>query len=167
MTLEPDHFICIQEDFSKQKQVVVIDPTDANNVRRRHSATLDPRSKILAKGERTINFVGVICPSTRAVGSPCSRKDTPGYQQQKVKSHVNNEDIVFWKWLSDKTIGMVTDTSLSLPLVHFGSDLTTPENLRPTCYASWRSNNQLPCHTRRKMACCYWYIRKPIESVCF
>jgi clathrin heavy chain len=29
-----------------------------------------------------------------------------------VKSHVNNEDIVFWKWISDTTIGMVTDASV-------------------------------------------------------
>lgn len=32
--------------------------------------------------------------------------------KQKVKSHVNNEDIVFWKWVSETTIGMVTDTSV-------------------------------------------------------
>jgi clathrin heavy chain len=32
--------------------------------------------------------------------------------KQKVKSHVNNEDVVFWKWVSETTIGMVTDTSV-------------------------------------------------------
>ena len=32
--------------------------------------------------------------------------------KQKVKSHVNDTDIVFWKWLSDNTIGMVTDTAV-------------------------------------------------------
>ena len=32
--------------------------------------------------------------------------------KQKVKSHINNEDIVFWKWVNDSTIGMVTDTSV-------------------------------------------------------
>ncbi|KAF6756119.1 hypothetical protein DFP72DRAFT_846886 [Ephemerocybe angulata] len=31
--------------------------------------------------------------------------------KQKVKSHVNNEDIVFWKWVSETTIGMVTETA--------------------------------------------------------
>jgi len=34
--------------------------------------------------------------------------------KQKVESHVNNEDIVFWKWVSDTTIGMVTDSSSSV-----------------------------------------------------
>lgn len=32
--------------------------------------------------------------------------------KQKVKSHVNNEDVVFWKWISDTTIGLVTETSV-------------------------------------------------------
>ena len=32
--------------------------------------------------------------------------------KQKVKSHVNNEDVIFWKWISDTTIGMVTETSV-------------------------------------------------------
>ncbi|KAF6756124.1 clathrin heavy chain [Ephemerocybe angulata] len=32
--------------------------------------------------------------------------------EQKVKSHVNNEDIVFWKWVSETTIGMVTETAV-------------------------------------------------------
>jgi clathrin heavy chain len=43
--------------------------------------------------------------------------------KQKVKSHVNNEDIVFWKWISDSVIGMVTDTSV----FHWSiSDATSP-----------------------------------------
>lgn len=43
--------------------------------------------------------------------------------KQKVKSHVNNEDVVFWKWVSNTTIGMVTDTSV----YHWSiSDTTTP-----------------------------------------
>ena len=32
--------------------------------------------------------------------------------KQKVKSHVNNDDVVFWKWVSETTIGMVTETSV-------------------------------------------------------
>jgi clathrin heavy chain len=43
--------------------------------------------------------------------------------KQKVKSHVSNEDIVFWKWVSDSTIGMVTDTAV----YHWSiSDATSP-----------------------------------------
>ena len=32
--------------------------------------------------------------------------------KQKVKSHTSNEDIVFWKWVSDTIIGMVTDSAV-------------------------------------------------------
>ena len=32
--------------------------------------------------------------------------------KQKIKSHSNSEDIVFWKWVSDTTIGLVTETSV-------------------------------------------------------
>lgn len=32
--------------------------------------------------------------------------------KSKVKSHLNNEDVVFWKWISDTTIGLVTDTAV-------------------------------------------------------
>lgn len=43
--------------------------------------------------------------------------------KQKVKSHVNNEDVVFWKWVSESTIGMVTDTSVFHWTI---SDATSP-----------------------------------------
>ncbi|KAI9064179.1 clathrin heavy chain [Trametes sanguinea] len=43
--------------------------------------------------------------------------------KQKVKSHVNNEDVVFWKWISDSTIGLVTETAV----YHWSiSDATSP-----------------------------------------
>jgi clathrin heavy chain len=32
--------------------------------------------------------------------------------KQKLKSHVNNEEILFWKWVSQTIIGIVTDTSI-------------------------------------------------------
>ena len=31
--------------------------------------------------------------------------------KQKIKSHISNEDIIFWKWVSDTTIGLITETS--------------------------------------------------------
>lgn len=32
--------------------------------------------------------------------------------KQKVKSHENNENVVFWKWISESALGIVTDTSV-------------------------------------------------------
>ncbi|KAL0060881.1 Clathrin heavy chain [Marasmius tenuissimus] len=98
LTLESDHFICIREKVNEQNQVVIIDLADANNVLRRpisaDSAIMHPRQKILAlKAGRTLQIFNI-------------------ESKQKVKSHVNNEDIVFWKWISDSTIGIVTESSV-------------------------------------------------------
>ncbi|KAJ3972225.1 hypothetical protein EV361DRAFT_798533 [Lentinula raphanica] len=98
LTLESDHFICVREKVNEQNQVVIIDLADANNVMRRpisaDSAIMHPRQKILAlKAARTLQIFNI-------------------ETKQKVKSHTNNEDIVFWKWVSDTTIGMVTEASV-------------------------------------------------------
>jgi len=46
--------------------------------------------------------------------------------KQKIKSHSNNEDIVFWKWVSDTTIGMVTETSVYHWTI---TDQTSPQKI--------------------------------------
>jgi len=33
-------------------------------------------------------------------------------QKQKLKSATMNEDVVFWKWFSETTLGLVTDTAV-------------------------------------------------------
>lgn len=33
-------------------------------------------------------------------------------QRQKLKSHLNTEDVVFWKWINEQTVGLVTETSV-------------------------------------------------------
>jgi clathrin heavy chain len=33
-------------------------------------------------------------------------------KKQKLKSATMNEDVVFWKWISETTLGLVTDTSV-------------------------------------------------------
>lgn len=43
--------------------------------------------------------------------------------KQKIKSHVNAEDIVFWKWINDSTLGMVTETAVYHWTI---SDATSP-----------------------------------------
>lgn len=117
MTLESDHFICVREKINEQNQVVIIDLADANHVLRRpitaDSAIMHPRKKILAlKGEYRclpIPDCGVFIV-LRAAGRTLQIFDIEA--KQKVKSHVNDSDVVFWKWLSDSTIGMVTDTAV-------------------------------------------------------
>ncbi|PPQ65881.1 hypothetical protein CVT24_011212 [Panaeolus cyanescens] len=98
LTLESDHFICIREKVNEQGQVVIIDLADANNILRRpisaDSTIMHPKQKILAlRAARTLQIFNI-------------------ETKQKVKSHINNEDIVFWKWVSDTTIGLVTETAV-------------------------------------------------------
>ncbi|KAG6381525.1 hypothetical protein JVT61DRAFT_112 [Boletus reticuloceps] len=86
LTLESDHFICVRDKVNEQNQVVIIDLADANNVLRRpisaDSAIMHPSKKILAlKAGRTLQIFNI-------------------ETKQKVKSHTNNEDVVFWKWAS-------------------------------------------------------------------
>ncbi|THH15617.1 hypothetical protein EW146_g4889 [Bondarzewia mesenterica] len=92
LTLESDHFICVREKVNEQNQVVIIDLADANNVMRR-PITADS---------------AIMHPQKKNIGVEIFNIET----KQKVKSHVNNEDIVFWKWVSDTTVGMVTDTAV-------------------------------------------------------
>ena len=33
-------------------------------------------------------------------------------QKQKLKSNVMSEDVVYWKWISRESLGLVTDTSI-------------------------------------------------------
>ncbi|KLO17941.1 clathrin heavy chain [Schizopora paradoxa] len=109
LTLESDHYICVREKVGEQNQVVIVDLADANNVLRRpitaDSAIMHPHQKVLAlRSGRTIQVFNM---------------DT----KQKVKSHANNEDVVFWTWVSDSMIGMVTDTAV----YHWSiSDATSP-----------------------------------------
>ncbi|KZS94509.1 clathrin heavy chain 1 [Sistotremastrum niveocremeum HHB9708] len=98
LTLESDRFICIREKVNEQNQVVIIDLADANNVLRRpitaDSAIMHPKQKILAlKAGRQLQVFNI-------------------ETKQKVKSHMTTEDVVFWKWISDSTIGLVTDTAV-------------------------------------------------------
>ncbi|TFK74892.1 clathrin heavy chain [Pluteus cervinus] len=98
LTLESDRFICVREKVNEQNQVVIIDLADANHVLRRpitaDSAIMHPTKQILAlKAARTLQIFNI-------------------ETKQKVKAHVNNEDVVFWKWVSESTIGMVTDTAV-------------------------------------------------------
>ncbi|KIY69192.1 clathrin heavy chain 1, partial [Cylindrobasidium torrendii FP15055 ss-10] len=109
LTFESDHFICVREKVGEQNQVVIIDLSDANNVLRRpisaESAIMHPHQKILAlKAARTLQIFNI-------------------ETKQKVKSHMSSEDVVYWTFINDNTIGIVTDSSVHHWLVN---DTTTP-----------------------------------------
>lgn len=100
-TLESDYFICIREKKSEtaQPEVVIVDLKQANNVTRRpikaDSAIMHWTKQIIAlrAQSRTLQIFDL-------------------EKKQKLKSATLNEDVVFWKWISESTLGLVTETAV-------------------------------------------------------
>ncbi|PMD52066.1 clathrin heavy chain [Hyaloscypha bicolor E] len=100
-TLESDSFICVREkkDEAAQPEVVIVDLKQANNVIRRpikaDSAIMHWTKQIIAlKAQaRTLQIFDLGAKA-------------------KLKSATMNEDVVFWKWFSETSLGLVTDTAV-------------------------------------------------------
>lgn len=97
-TLESDHFVCVRQTEGQQSQVIIVDLHDDNSVLKRpitaDSAIMHPVEKIIAlKSQRTLQVFNLEF-------------------KQKVKAHQMHEDVVFWKWLNDRLLGLVTETAI-------------------------------------------------------
>lgn len=98
ITMESDKFICIREKNGEQSQVVIVDLADPQNPIRRpisaDSAIMNPSSKVIAlKAGKTLQIFNLEMKS-------------------KIKAHVANEDVIFWKWISVNTIALVTESTV-------------------------------------------------------
>ncbi|KAJ3152832.1 hypothetical protein HDU89_001035 [Geranomyces variabilis] len=98
LTMESDKFICVRDKIGEQNQVVIVDMNDINNVIRRpitaDSAIMNPATKVIAlKSARQLQIFNLEMKS-------------------KVKSHNMTEDVVFWKWISVSSLGLVTETTV-------------------------------------------------------
>ncbi|CAO3613133.1 unnamed protein product [Mucor hiemalis] len=88
-------FICVREQVNNQNQVVIIDLQANNEITRRpitaDSVIMHPTVKVMAlKAQRQLQVFNLELKT-------------------KLKSHMMTEDVVFWKWLDLKTIGLVTE----------------------------------------------------------
>ncbi|KAK9460391.1 uncharacterized protein V1516DRAFT_676506 [Lipomyces oligophaga] len=99
-TLGSDNYICVCESSaSGQTQIVIIDLKNGNNVVRRNisaeSAIMHPSQNILAlrAADGTLQVFNL---STK----------------EKLKAHVMPEKIEFWKWFDEKSIVLVTGTTI-------------------------------------------------------
>ncbi|KAK4529218.1 hypothetical protein CCYA_CCYA01G0075 [Cyanidiococcus yangmingshanensis] len=95
VTMESDRFICVREITDQGNRLAMIDVSQPNQAVRRpitaDSAIMNPESRIIA---------------LRA-GSQIQLFDVGS--KSRIKSHILTEgDIVFWKWLSARTLGIVT-----------------------------------------------------------
>eukprot|EP00011_Vannellida_sp_DIVA3-517-6-12_P006730 CAMPEP_0114634276 /NCGR_PEP_ID=MMETSP0168-20121206/15897_1 /TAXON_ID=95228 ORGANISM="Vannella sp., Strain DIVA3 517/6/12" /NCGR_SAMPLE_ID=MMETSP0168 /ASSEMBLY_ACC=CAM_ASM_000044 /LENGTH=1681 /DNA_ID=CAMNT_0001845973 /DNA_START=191 /DNA_END=5236 /DNA_ORIENTATION=+ len=97
-TLQSDKFICVRDQSGQQAQVVIIDNSNPASPTKfpitADSAIMNPTQKILAlKAGQQLQIFHI-------------------EEKRKVKDHVLNEPVSFWKWISSNTIAMVTDTAV-------------------------------------------------------
>ncbi|KAL9558012.1 hypothetical protein MBANPS3_001112 [Mucor bainieri] len=98
LTMESDRFICVRESVNNNNQVVIIDLANNNEITRRPSGAdsviMHPKVKVMAlKSQRNLQVFNLELKT-------------------KIKSHMMSEDVVFWKWLDLKTIGLVTERNV-------------------------------------------------------
>ncbi|KAI9809888.1 MAG: hypothetical protein M1825_000321 [Sarcosagium campestre] len=100
-TLESDSFICVRQKLSEEAQpeVIIIELRNNNNVIRRpikaDSAIMHWSRQVIAlkAQQRTLQIFDL-------------------GQKQKLKSATMSEDVVFWKWFNETSLGLVTDNSV-------------------------------------------------------
>ncbi|KAF2842949.1 clathrin heavy chain [Patellaria atrata CBS 101060] len=100
-TLESDSFICIRQkvDENSQPEVIIIELKNGNNIIRRpikaDSAIMHWTKQIIAlkAQSRTLQIFDLA-------------------QKAKLKSTTMNEDVAFWKWYNETSLGLVTDTAV-------------------------------------------------------
>jgi len=96
LTMESDKFICVREKVGETSQVVIIDMSDPTNPIRRpisaDSAIMNPVSKVIAlKAQKTLQIFNI-------------------EMKTKIKSYSMQDEVIFWKWINEKMIALVTET---------------------------------------------------------
>ncbi|KAL3667717.1 hypothetical protein V7S43_007270 [Phytophthora oleae] len=95
-TMESDKFLCVCEQA--HNSVVIVDLSEGNTMERRpiqaDSAIINPVSRVIAI--RVENQLQIFNMDLRS----------------KLKSHLMPEPVVFWRWISDKTIALVTASAV-------------------------------------------------------
>ncbi|KAK1613065.1 hypothetical protein QYE76_036738 [Lolium multiflorum] len=103
VTMESDRYICVRET-SPQNSVVIIDMTMPSQPLRRpitaDSALMNPNTRILAL-------------KAQISGTTQDHLQIFNFEAKtKVKSHQMPVQVVFWKWITPKLLGLVTQTSV-------------------------------------------------------
>lgn len=99
-TLESDRFVCIRQKLNDEDkpQVIIVDLKQNNEVTKRpinaEGAIMHWTKQVIAlKQGRTIQIFDLAA-------------------RQKLKSAELTEDVVFWKWYNETSLGFVTDTAV-------------------------------------------------------
>lgn len=100
-TLESDHFICVRQKVNDdaKPQVTIVNLKNNNEILRR---PINADSAIMHWNRYII--------ALKAQGRTIQIFDLQ--EKQKLKSAVMTEDVVYWKWYSESSIGLVTESSV-------------------------------------------------------
>jgi clathrin heavy chain len=98
LTMESDKYICVREQVGDKNEVVIIPMSNPSAPVRRpisaDSAIMNPVANIIAlKAQKTLQIFNL---------------DT----KSKVKAHNMVDDVVFWRWIDDNTVGIVTEKAV-------------------------------------------------------
>ena len=97
LTMESEKYICVREESGGKNEVAIIDVASGTVDRRpikADSAIMNPSSKIIAlKAGKTLQIFDL-------------------EKKQKIKSCNLTNDVEFWKWLDNTTLGLVTQTEV-------------------------------------------------------
>ncbi|CAK7563496.1 MAG: Clathrin heavy chain [Sporothrix epigloea] len=100
-TLESDRYVCVREKKSEaaQPEVVIVDLQNISNVMRRG-----------IKADSAIMHWSRPVIALRAQSRTLQIFDLE--KKAKLNSATTSEDVVYWKWISESTIGLVTETGV-------------------------------------------------------
>ncbi|KAI5956853.1 CHC1 [Candida jiufengensis] len=99
-TLESDRYICSRESGPQGNSVAIVDLQNLNNQPTRKNMTAD--NAIMHPKEFVI--------SLRANGTTLQIFNLGS--KQRLKAYTMNEPVIFWKWLDDQHLGLVTQSSI-------------------------------------------------------
>lgn len=98
LTMESDRFIAVREKAGEQMDLIVIDLNDPSNILRK---TVTADSTIMHRDEKILALKS---------GGQLQVFDLD--KKTKLKSHLMNEEVNFWRWLGPSTIGLVTPSTI-------------------------------------------------------
>jgi clathrin heavy chain len=109
LTMESHKYICVREQTPPDKNsVVIIDMANPQNPTRR-PITVD--SAIMNLNQNVLALKGFVCTKVRISHSAPAGNQLQIFNiEQRIKACQMNDQVVFWKWINDSTVGIVTGT---------------------------------------------------------
>lgn len=98
LTMESDKWICVRETVNGKPQVVILELSNVKNPKRwpitADSAIMHPKDQIIAlKADKTLQIFNLV-------------------QKVKLKTTSMSDNVVFWKWVDETLLALVTETSV-------------------------------------------------------